>query len=150
VKKVLTTLALAAAATVLLPAGASAAKVHKQIRYVKLVVQQGYFVDNDPSGQSGGDLFGSTGVLRRHSRETGRFSSACTASSAEAAQCTATLIWNSGDRIQLAGEIHVQEDQNHLAIVGGAKRYKQARGDATLTRVDDQGQVQRIRLRILR
>ncbi len=38
---------------------ASAAKVHKHVRYVKLVVEQGFFVDNDPSGQSGGDLFGS-------------------------------------------------------------------------------------------
>jgi hypothetical protein len=48
----------------LLAASASAANVHKHVRYVKLVVEQGFFVDNDPSGQSGGDLFGSTGVLR--------------------------------------------------------------------------------------
>jgi hypothetical protein len=129
---------------------ASAAKVHKHVRYVKLVVEQGFFVDNDPSGQSGGDLFGSTGVLRHHSRQVGTFSAACTSSSAEGGQCNVTFVWNSGDRLQLAGEIGMQGGQSRVAIVGGTGKYKQARGDATVTPVDAQGQVQRIKLRILR
>jgi hypothetical protein len=60
-------------------------------------------------------------------------------------------VWNSGDRLQLAGEIQMQGGaQSRIAIVGGTGKYKQARGDATVTPVDDQGQVQRIKLRILR
>jgi hypothetical protein len=130
--------------------GASASKVHKEVRYVRLVVGQGFYVDNDPSGQSGGDLFGSTGDLTHDGANVGTFSSACTAASAERAQCDATFVWNSGDRLQLAGDLRMQEVQNHLSIVGGTRKYKKARGDATLTRLDDQGQTQRVRLRILR
>jgi hypothetical protein len=130
--------------------GASASKAHKQVRYVRLVVGQGFYVDNDPSGQSGGDLFGSTGDLEHNGHKVGTFSSACTASSAEVGQCQATLAWNSGDRVQLAGKLDLQEAQNRFSIVGGTRKYKKARGDATVTRLDDQGQTQRIKLRILR
>jgi len=149
-KKVLTLVAVAVAATGLLAASAPAAKVHKHVRYVKLHVEQGFFVDNDPSGQSGGDLFGSTGVLRHHSHQVGTFSATCTSSSEEEGQCNVTFVWNRGDRLQLAGEIRMQGGQSFLAIVGGTGKYKQARGDATVTPVDDAGQVQRIKLRILR
>jgi hypothetical protein len=61
-----------------------------------------------------------------------------------------TFAWNSGERIQAAGEIRMQEVKNHVSITGGTRKYKRARGDVTLTRLDDQGQVQRVRLRILR
>jgi hypothetical protein len=44
----------------------------------------------------------------------------------------------------------MQELKNHVSITGGTRKYKRARGDVTLTRLDDQGQVQRVRLRILR
>jgi hypothetical protein len=149
-KKAVTLIAVAAA-TGLLAASASAANVHKHVRYVKLVVEQGFFVDNDPSGQSGGDLFGSTGVLRHRNHQVGTFSAACESSSADGGQCNVSFVWNSGDRLQLAGEIQMQGGaQSRIAIVGGTGKYKQARGDATVTPVDDQGQVQRIKLRILR
>lgn len=54
-----------------------------------------------------------------------------------------------GDRLQLAGEIRMQELNNELSIVGGTGKYKKARGDARPTRLDDQGAVQRVRLRII-
>jgi outer membrane protein assembly factor BamE (lipoprotein component of BamABCDE complex) len=56
VKKALTLVLMAAAATALLAACATASKVHKQVRYVRLVATSGYYVDNEPSGKSGGDL----------------------------------------------------------------------------------------------
>ncbi len=149
-RRALTFLAVLAVTSLSGAAVASAAKVHKEIRYVRLAVDSGFYVDNDPSGQSGGDLFGSTGNLTHNGANVGSFSSACTAASAERARCGATLIWNSGGRLQLAGEIRMQEVQNHLSIAGGTGKYKKARGDAALTRLDDQGQLQRIRLRILR
>lgn len=148
-KRVLMLAALAIAGGALLVASASAAKVQREVRYVRLVVESGFYVDNDPSGQSGGDLFGSAGKLTRNGHNVGTFSSTCTASAASQGECNATLIWNSGERLQLAGEIHIQEVKNQLSIVGGTGKYKKARGDATLTRVDDQDQVQRIKLRIV-
>jgi hypothetical protein len=139
-----------ATASLSLVGGASAARVYRQVRYVRLVATSGFYVDNDPSGASGGDLFGATGVLRHHRHQVGTFSDSCTASSAEAGQCQTTLTWNSGDRLQLAGEIRPREAKNRLSIVGGTGKDKKARGDASLTRLDDQGSVQRIRLVILR
>jgi hypothetical protein len=150
VRKALTLVVMTVAAMAPLAGGASAAKVQKEVRYVRLVVQSGFYVDNDPSGPSGGDLFGATGVLRHHDHQVGTFSDACTASSAQGGECQLTLIWNSGDRLQLAGEVHPQEVQNRMSITGGTGKYKKARGDAALTRLDDQGQAQRIKLRILR
>jgi hypothetical protein len=130
-------------------ASASAEKVHKQIRYVRIQATNGFYVDNDPSGPSGGDLFGSTGDLTHNGGRVGSFSSSCESSSADVGQCDTTFTWNNGDRLQLAGEIRMQEENNELSIVGGSRRYKKARGDARLTRLDDQGTVQRVRLRIL-
>ena len=128
---------------------AAAAKVHKQIRYVRIHATNGFYVDNNPSGPSGGDLFGSTGDLTHNGSRVGSFSSSCESSSAEVGQCDTTLAWNNGDRLQLAGEIRMQAEKNELSIVGGTRRYKKARGDARLTRLDDQGAVQRVRLRII-
>ncbi len=151
-RKVLTLVVMAVAATALLGwvGDASAAKVHAQIRYVRLVSDGGFYVLNNPSGPSGGDLFGSTGNLMHNGGKVGTFSSTCTAASAERAQCEATLVWNSGDRLQLAGDLEMQEVKNRLSITGGTGKYKRARGDAALTQSNDQGSVQRIKLRILR
>jgi Dirigent-like protein len=148
----LAVIAMAAAATASLSwaASSSAMKVHKQVRYVRTVATSGYYVDNDPSGSSGGDLFGSTGDLRHAGHSVGTFSSACTASSAERAECQATFSWNDGARLQLAGDIQPQASENQLAIVGGTGKYKKARGDATLKRVTQDGSVQKVKLRILR
>jgi hypothetical protein len=146
----MTFLAVLAVTSLSWTAAASAAKVHKEIRYARMVVESGFYVDNDPSGQSGGDLYGSTGRLTHNGGRVGTFSSTCTAASANQGQCSATLVWSSGDRLQLAGELDMQEAKNRLSIVGGTGKYKQARGDAVLTRLNDQGTVQRIRLRILR
>jgi hypothetical protein len=152
VRRALIAVVIAATAAASLGGGASASatKVQKEVRYVRLVVESGFYVDNDPSGQSGGDLFGSTGKLTNNGRKVGTFSSTCTASAANLGECNATLVWNSGERLQLAGLIDILEVKNQLSIVGGTGKYKNARGDGTLTRVDEQGQVQRIKLRIRR
>jgi len=153
VRKVLTVVAALAAVTPLLILGSasgSSKDVHKQVRYVRSVATTGFYVDNDPSGNSGGDLFGSTGDLQHAGRKVGTLSSACTAASQTHAQCQVTFIWNTGDRIQLAGDILVSDSQNRIAIIGGTGRYKTARGDATLTSKGQGGSIQRIKLRILR
>ncbi len=122
----------------------------RQKKNMRLVVTEGWFVDNDPSGQSGGDLFGSSGELRRHRHRTGKFSSACTLSPPVGGQCQATLILRPRDRIQLAGNIRIQGDFNRLSIVGGTGKFRDVGGDATLRPLDDQGQAQRLELTILR
>jgi hypothetical protein len=133
----------------LVGASASTTGDHRQERTVRLVVIDGYFVDNDPSGQSGGDLFGSSGELRHDGHKVGKASSACTLSPPVGGQCAATLILRRG-RIQLAGNIRIQGDHNRLAIVGGTGKFRRVRGDATLHAVGDQGSVQRLHLTILR
>jgi hypothetical protein len=82
-------------------AGASASpkSAHRQVLTMRLVATNGYFVDNDPSGQSGGDLFGSAGELRRHGHKIGRASSACTLVPPVGGQCQVTLIRRRGGRI---------------------------------------------------
>ena len=129
--------------------GASAAKVHKQVRYVRTSPTSSFYVDNNPSGNSGGDLFGSTGDLRHAGHKVGTFSSACTASSDALAQCQATFIWKSGDRIQLAGQYEVQGAENQIAIVGGTGKYKKARGEAILKPANPNGSTQKVKLKIL-
>jgi hypothetical protein len=154
VKKGMTVLA-AIGLTVAVPtlAGAhhSPTSVHKQVRYVRAVTTNGWNVDNDPSGPSGGDLFGSTGDLRHAGGKVGTYSSACTGVSDVLAQCQATFIWNSGDRLQLAGQLELQPDVvNHLSIVGGTGKYRTARGEATIKQASQDGAVQRARLVIVR
>jgi hypothetical protein len=131
--------------------GASASPTDgRQTENARLVVTNGWFVDNDPPDQSGGDLFGSSGELRRDGHRPGKFSSACTLAPPVGGQCQATLIFRGRDRIQLAGNIRIQGDFNRLSIVGGTGRFRGVGGDATLQPVDDQGQVQQLELTILR
>lgn len=134
-------------------AGASASSKgnHRQVRNLRLVTTHGYFVDNDPSGNSGGDLFGGAGEARRRGHRIARFSSACILSPPVGGQCQVTLIWQRGGRIQLAGNVRPQATtSNRLAIVGGTGKYRRARGDAVIRALNDQGSIQRMHLTILR
>src|SRR6478672_13267841 len=55
VRKTFAVVAMAVATASLgLVGGASAARVYRQVRYVRLVATSGFYVDNDPSGASGG------------------------------------------------------------------------------------------------
>jgi hypothetical protein len=153
VRRAMALVTLAAATAALLSwVGASASTTgdHRQERNVRLVVSESFFVDNDPSGVSGGDLVGSSGEMRHGGNGVGRYSSACTLSPPVGGQCQATLIWRYRDRIQLAGNFRIQADHNRLAIVGGTGKFRDVRGDATLQAVDNQGSVQRVHLTILR
>lgn len=110
--------------------------------------RRSYFVDNDPSGTSASDMFGSAGDVFRGARRLGTYTSACTASSADAAQCQATLAWKGGASVQLAGEYRIQKVRNRIAISatpGGSRG-----GNAVIKLADDMGQVQSARLVILR
>jgi len=131
----------------LVGASASTTEDHRRERNLRLVVVDSFFVDNDPSGQSGGDLFGSSGVLRHRGHKVGKHSSACTLSPPVGAQCQATLILRRG-RIQLAGNHRLQADFNRLAIVGGTNKFRGVGGDVTIQPVN-QGSVQRLHLTIL-
>ena len=134
----------------LVGASASTTSHHRQERNVRLVVANGYSVDNDPSGQSGGDLFGASGDLRGPGDRAGKWSSACTLSPPVGGQCQVTLIWDYRDRIQLAGNFRVQAEHNRLAIVGGTGKFRRAQGVATIQAANDQGTVQHVHLTTLR
>jgi hypothetical protein len=152
-RKAVPLVALAAIAAALLSwAGASASpsRVHRQVVIVRLVATNGYSVDNDPSGQSGGDLFGSAGELRHHGQKVGRFSSACTLAPPVGGQCQATLSLRGQGGVQIAGNVRFQGTHNRVAIVGGTGKFRTARGEATLDVVGGQGQLQRVRMVILR
>jgi hypothetical protein len=150
VKRALMLVALAVAAMGIAAFGASAAKVKKQVIYVRLVTTSGWNVDNDPSGPSGGDLFGSEGNLVRSGRgPVGTYTSACTASSAERAQCQVTLVWRNGKRLQIAGDYELQGSENQLAIVGGTGKYRKARGEAVVKPDTANPATQKVKLRIL-
>jgi hypothetical protein len=129
----------------------SAKSAHRQVINLRIVATSSFYVDNDPSGQSGGDLFGSEGDVRRRGHKIGTYSSACTASSAAVGQCQATLTWRSGDALQLGGEVHLDQPQNRIAVVGGTGRFRRARGDAVITsQGGGQSPSQRVRLTIIR
>jgi hypothetical protein len=141
---------IATAATALMAADASAAKTKKQVIYVRLVTTSGWSVDNNPNGPSGGDLFGSEGNLVRSGRgQVGIYTSACTASSAERAQCQATLVWRNGKRLQIAGDYELQGSENQLAIVGGTEKYRKARGEAIVRPSAANPTTQKVKLKIL-
>jgi hypothetical protein len=150
VKRALMLVALALAAMGMLASSVSAAKVKKQVIYVRLVATSGWNVDNNPSGPSGGDLFGSEGNLVRSGRgQVGTYRSACTASSAERAQCQATLVWRNGKRLQIAGDYELQGSENQLAIVGGTGKYRKARGEAIVRPDAAHPTTQKVKLKIL-
>ena len=65
-------------------------------------------------------------------------------------QCQATLIWQYRDQIQLAGNIRIQGEHNRLSIVGGTGKFRDVGGVASLRPLDDQGQVQQLKLTIVR
>jgi hypothetical protein len=117
---------------------------------LRLLATNGFFVDNDPSGQSGGDLFGASGELRRGGEKVGKFSSACTLVPPVGGQCRATLILRYRDQIQLAGNNRIQGEDNRLSIVGGTGKFRDVGGVVSLHRLDDQGQVQQLKLTIVR
>jgi hypothetical protein len=153
VRKVVTVVAVAAAAAgVASWAGASASSTgtQREVRYVRTAAGNAFFVDNDPSDNSGGDLFGSTGDLRHAGRKVGTYSSACTASSPAGGQCQATFVWSSDDRLQISGDYQIQAPRNVVPIVGGTGKFRKARGEAVLKPGNNQGSVQRVRLVILR
>jgi hypothetical protein len=146
--------AIAATTAALLAwAGASASPTNTTQREVitfRLVATDGYFVDNDPSGQSGGDLFGSAGELRRQGEKVGRFSSACTLVPPVGGQCQATLGLQGRGGVQIAGNVRLQGQHSRVAIVGGTGSFRTAGGEGTLDAVNAQGNVQRVRLTIRR
>jgi hypothetical protein len=140
----------ATTAAVLGWAGASASPTGgHRVRNLRLVATNSYFVDNDPSGQSGGDLVGSSGELRRRGHRVGKYSSACTLALPVAGQCQATLILRRG-RIQIAGNYRLQAVKNRVAIVGGTNKFRGVGGDVTIQTLGDQGAVQRLHLTLLR
>jgi hypothetical protein len=131
-------------------ASASPSGMHRQVVIVRLVASDGYSVDNDPSGQSGGDLFGAAGELRHHGQEVGRFASACTLVPPVGGQCQVTLGLRDQGGVQIAGNVRPQNTHNRIAVVGGTGKFRKARGDATIDALNQQGNVQRLRLVILR
>jgi hypothetical protein len=152
VRRALTLAAATVSLAALLSPAVASASTQRQVLTLKLVATNTWNVDNDPGGPSGGDLFGSSGDLRRRGHRLGTYSSACTASSAVTAQCAATLVFSNGvDRLQLAGQLSFEELPNHYAIVGGTGKYRRARGEATVAPVDQSDPTrQRVRLVILR
>jgi hypothetical protein len=153
VRKAVALVAAAATTAALLGwvgASASPTSDHRQVVTVRLVATDGYSVDNDPSGASGGDLFGAAGELRRHGRKVGRFASACTLVPPVGGQCQVTLGLRHQGGVQLAGNIRPQGTHNRVAVAGGTGKFRSARGDATVDAVNAQGSVQRLRLTILR
>jgi Dirigent-like protein len=142
------TLAIVALVTLGATASASGARAHKLT--VKFIATNGYFIDNAPSGTSGGDLFGSSGDVRRAGAKVGRFSSACTAAPPVGGQCQATLILRHRGRFQLAGNIRTDLSRNILSVVGGTGKYRNARGTARLQKANQSGSVQRVHLRFVR
>jgi hypothetical protein len=139
------------AATIASSFGASAAgdTPRQERTKLKLIATNGWSVDNDPAGESGGDLFGSSGVLHKGGEKIGKFSSACTLSPPVGGQCQATLIWKGRGRIQIAGNITLSGDTtNIVSIVGGTRDFRRAGGVARLE-AQNGGAVQRVRLHIL-
>ena len=110
VRRALTLVSATTALIALLSLAVASASAQRQVLTLKLVATNTYNVHNEPSGGSGGDLFGSWGDMRRRGHRLGTYSSACTASSAVTAQCAATLVFSGGtDRLQLAGQLSFEE-----------------------------------------
>jgi hypothetical protein len=125
-------------------ATASSASAADQYLKVNLVTTNGFYVDNDPQGQSAGDMFGSEGSLRRRGKEVGTFYAVCTSTSAASARCSATLAIRNRGQIELAGVFRPLRDRNRLTITGGRGNFRGAEGRADLTKLNEEGSRQRI------
>jgi hypothetical protein len=88
-------------------------------------------------------------LIRSGRGQVGTYTSACTASSAERAQCQATLVWRNGKRLQIAGDYELQGSENRLAIVGGTAKYRNARGEAIVKPDPARPTTQKVKLKIL-
>lgn len=116
---------------------------------VKLVATDGFYVDNDPEGPSGGDLFGSEGPLRDSGKQVGHFHAACVSTSATMnGQCNVTLALRNRGKIQLAGVIRQSQDHSRLTITGGRGDFRGADGYADVTKANEEGSRQRVELSI--
>jgi hypothetical protein len=124
---------------------ASASAADEKLK-VNLVATDGFYVDNDPQGQSAGDVFGSEGPLRRRSERVGSFYSVCVSTSAEAAKCSVTLAIRDRGKIELAGVLRPLRDRNRLTITGGRRNFRGAEGRADLTKLNQEGSRQRVEL----
>jgi hypothetical protein len=131
-------------------ASASPSNGQREVITMRLVVADGYSVDNDLTGASGGDLFGSAGELRRDGSSIGRFSSACQLAPPVGAQCQGTLALQGQGGVQIAGNVRFDNPHNRMAIVGGTGRFGDAGGQLELDTLEGAGTVQRLRLTILR
>jgi hypothetical protein len=154
-RKAMVLVAMAATAVAvggLVNASAAPSDSRAEVITGRLVVGNGYNVDNGQPGPSGGDLFGSSGVLRRDGSDVGRFSSACQLSPPVGAQCQGTLSFQGEGGVQIAGNVVFENPHNRTAIVGGTGRFSDAGGYVELDTLDgpDPGTVQRLRLTILR
>jgi hypothetical protein len=127
-------------------ATASSASAADEKLRVNLVTTDGFYVDNDPQGQSAGDVFGSEGSLRRRGKEVGSFSAVCVSTSAEAAKCIASLAIRNRGKIELAGVLRPLRDRNRLTITGGRRDFRGAAGRADLTKLNQEGSRQRVEL----
>ncbi len=116
---------------------------------VRIVIDEGYYI---PSGQpnGAGDLFGSSGELRRGGKNIGRFSSACQGVPSVGGECTATFTWKNRGRIQIAGNVDTMGDKNRLSIVGGTGDFRRAHGTAVIRPLDEYSERQSVQLLILR
>jgi hypothetical protein len=136
---------LLSAAAILAPLPADSATANSQVLRFALVATNGYYVDNDPAGPSGGDLFGSDGPLRKSGEPIGSFRSACTAISERAAMCEASLRFDGVGTVELAGTFYTQRERNRLAVTGGTRQFRRVRGLARLS-ARGEGQIQRVEL----
>jgi hypothetical protein len=141
--------AVALAALALASVGATMAGAGSIERMtVKLVATEGFYIDNDPAGPSGGDLFGSQGPLRRGGNEVGQFWSACTATSAGIGECDVTMKLNRRGRVQASGRVKTEREDNKISVTGGTGDFRGAEGVAKLHRLNPDGSRQRVELHL--
>jgi hypothetical protein len=98
-----------AALVVAAPIATGASRPDNESARVRLVVTQPDSVDNDPSGNSGGDLVGSFGEIHRLGKEIGDYDGACTLASPVIGQYQATLSWSERGTLQLAGNLRLDQ-----------------------------------------
>jgi hypothetical protein len=143
--------ALAATGLAAFAAGAITANAHGEetARFaVKIVATDGFYVDNGDPGPSAGDLFGSRGPVRQGGEQTGRFSSACTATGPLVGECALTLKLDGRGKLEGAGKVKNPRRHNKVTITGGTGEFRGAEGVAKLRRLNQDGSRQRIELRL--